>query len=147
MNLITKKINLRRALFSGAALASMLGGMIFMDSAVAQESFSNKKRRRCYGYTLINRTNRRVDFNINTRKSYLDPGGKRSFRYCFGRIVRHPLVSFDQIIGNGYKIARVRLTPGRNAFDRKGRILILGTGGNNPPANLTQPVPNRRPVK
>lgn len=43
MNLTTKKINLRRALFSGAVLASMLGGMILTASnpAIAQGNKQN----------------------------------------------------------------------------------------------------------
>ena len=40
MNLTTQRMNLRRALFGSAALVSMLGGMIFIDSAVAQKSSS-----------------------------------------------------------------------------------------------------------
>ena len=45
MNLTTKRINLRLALFSGAALASMLGGMIFIDSAVARPRQSYERVR------------------------------------------------------------------------------------------------------
>ncbi|MDY6899833.1 MAG: hypothetical protein SWZ49_17395 [Cyanobacteriota bacterium] len=140
MNLKTKRINLRGALLSGAALASILGGMVFANSAVAQES-SLKGGRRCYSYTIVNRTNRGIDFNINRRKAYLAPRGRRSLRRCFRRRVYHPLVKFDRIIGSGYKLSRVRLTPGRNGFDRKGRTLILTTGT---PAN--GPVPNALPV-
>ena len=40
MNLTTKRINLRRAFFSSAALVSMFGGMMSTDSAVAQKSTS-----------------------------------------------------------------------------------------------------------
>ncbi len=43
MNLTTKKINLRRALFSGVALVSMLGGIVLTAShpAQAQENTQN----------------------------------------------------------------------------------------------------------
>lgn len=131
MNLKTKRINLRRALFSGAALATMLGGMIFVDSAVAQEA-SSRKHKTCYKYTLVNRTHRRIDFNIGKRKSYVAAKGKRNFRRCFRRKVSHPLIKYDAIIGKGYKLSRVRLTPGTNGFDRQGKRLILKTGQNGP---------------
>lgn len=140
MNLKTKRINLGRALFSGAALVSMLGGMVFIDAAFAKEA-SASKYKRCYSYTLLNRTNRGIDFNIDKRKAYLPPKGSRRLRRCFRRRVRHPLVKFDRIIGSGYKLTRVRLTPGRNGFDRQGKRLILTTGT---PANA--PVPNAVPV-
>jgi hypothetical protein len=134
MNLITKKTNLRRALFSGAALATMLGGMIFVDSAVAKE-VSSSKHNRCYSYTLLNRTDRGIDFNIDRSKSYVPAKGTRSFRRCFKRKVSHPLIKYDAIIGDGYRLSRVRLTPGRNSFDRQGRTLILKTGQNGPVPN------------
>ncbi len=44
MNLTTKRINLGRALFSGAALVSMFGGMIFTDSAVASSQLNEAQR-------------------------------------------------------------------------------------------------------
>ena len=148
MKITTKKINLKHILFSGAALASMLGGMIFLDSAIAQEIRPTKiRRRRCYSYTLINRTNRGVDFNLGKRKSFLRSKGQFSFRRCFKlrRRVRHPLVKYDEIIGQGYRVASVRLRPGRNAFDRQGRKLLLTTGGDgNPPAaNIVAPDQSR----
>ncbi len=40
MNFTTKRRNVRNALFGGATLVSMLAGMIFIDSAVAQKSSS-----------------------------------------------------------------------------------------------------------
>ncbi|KST62187.1 hypothetical protein [Mastigocoleus testarum] len=137
----TKKINLKHILFGGAALASMLGGMIFLDSAIAQEIRPTKIRRRCYRYTLINRTNRGVDFNLGRRKSFLRSKGQFSFRRCFKlrRRVRHPLVKYDEIIGQGYRVASVRLTPGRNAFDRQGRKLVLKTGGTDGPVPQIAP--------
>lgn len=144
MNLKTKRTNLLGVLFGGAALASMLGGMVFVDSAVAQE-LSSKRHRRCFSYTLLNRTNRGIDYNIGRRKSFLPAKGKRTFRRCFRRKVHHPLVKYDKIIGDGYKLARVRLAPGRNGFDRKGKILILNTGSNTPVPNAVPngPVPNK----
>lgn len=140
MKFKTARSNLLSALFGGAALASILGGMVFVDSAVAEE-VSSKRHGRCYSYTILNRTNRVIDFNIDRRKAYLAPKGRRSLRRCFRRRVKHPLVKFDRIIGSGYKLTRVRLTPGRNGFDRQGRTLILTTGT---PAN--GPVPNSLPV-
>ncbi|MEO1430734.1 MAG: hypothetical protein AAFV71_17055 [Cyanobacteria bacterium J06633_8] len=142
MNLNTKRMNIRRALFSGVALASIFGGMVFANSAVAQQS-SLKKHRRCYSYTILNRTNRGIDYNIGKKKAYLPAKGKRNLRRCFRRRVYHPLVKFDRIIGSGYKLTKVRLTPGRNGFDRKGKILILTTGT---VGNSVKPVPNSLPV-
>ncbi len=141
MNFKTTRTNLLSALFGGAALASMFGGMIFVDSAVAGE-VSSKGHGRCYSYTIVNRTNRGVDFNLDNNKAYLAANGSRSLRRCFRRRVNHPLVKFDKIIGSGYKLTRVRLTPGRNGFDRQGRTLLLTTGT---PAN--SPVPNAVPNK
>ncbi|MBV6627504.1 MAG: hypothetical protein KI793_32050 [Rivularia sp. (in: Bacteria)] len=141
MNLRTKRINLRGALLSGAALASMLGGMMFIDNAVAQAS-SYRKYKRCYTYTILNRTNRGIDYNVGRRKAYIPAKGIRRLRRCFRRRkVYHPVVKFDRIIGSGYKLTRVRLRPGRNGFDRKGRILILTTG-----TSANRPVPNSLPV-
>ncbi len=131
MNFKTTRTKLLSALFGGAALASMFGGMIFVDSAVAQKP-SLSRHGRCYSYTIVNRTNRGVDFNINNRKAYLAARGTRRLRRCFRRRVKHPLVKFDKIIGSGYKLTRVRLSPGRNGFDRQGRILLLTTGSNGP---------------
>ncbi|BAY85586.1 hypothetical protein NIES267_50860 [Calothrix parasitica NIES-267] len=142
MNLKTKRTNLLGILFGGAALASMLGGMVFVDSAVAEE-LSSKRHRRCFSYTLLNRTNRGIDYNIGRNKSFLPAKGRRSFRRCFRRRVYHPVVKFDKIIGSGYKLATVRLTPGRNGFDRKGRIIVLTSGSNGPVPNAL-PVPNRK---
>jgi hypothetical protein len=141
MNFKTTKTNLLSALFGGAALASMFGGMIFVDSAVAQKPSLSKKAR-CYSYAIVNRTNRGIDFNLDNSKSYLAPRATRRLRRCFRGRVNHPLVKFDRIIGSGYKLTRVRLTPGRNGFDRQGRILILATGT---PGN--RPVPNAVPNK
>ncbi|WP_157229248.1 hypothetical protein [Rivularia sp. PCC 7116] len=144
MNLKTKRRSIVGVVLGGAALASMLGGMIFADSAVAQKS-SLKRHRRCYTYTLLNRTNRGIDYNVGRRKAYIPAKGIRRLRRCFRRRrVYHPVVKFDRIIGSGYKLTRVRLRPGRNGFDRKGRILILTTGtvANGPVPN-SLPVPNR----
>ncbi|MEC4882076.1 MAG: hypothetical protein SAL70_12150 [Scytonema sp. PMC 1070.18] len=138
----TTTINLHRVLFSGTALVSILGGMIFSNSVVAQQSPSLRTRR-CYTYTLINRTNRGVDFNIDRRKSYLRPRGQLRIRRCFQRRPLHPLVKYDRIIGSGYRITTTRLAPGRNAFDSQGRILVLTTGKNRPTANLKVPVQSK----
>ena len=91
MNFKTTRTSLFSALFGGAALASMLGGMIFVDSAVAQKP-SLSKHQRCYSYTLLNRTNRGIDFNLDNSKSFLAATGTRSLRRCFRGRVNHPLV-------------------------------------------------------
>ncbi len=131
---MTKTINLSRSLFGSVALASVLGGLVFMESAVAQESFSNRHQK-CYTYTLFNQTNRDINFNIGQKKSYLHPQGKLSIKRCFKRRAYHPFVTYDAMIGDGYKPERVRLSPGRNGFDRQGRTLILTTGENGPVTN------------
>lgn len=135
MNLKKTKTNLLSALFGGAALASMLGGMIFADSAVAQEP-SLSRHRNCYSYTLLNRTNRTIDFNVDRRKSSLAPRSERNLYRCFSHSRgNHPLVKFDNIIGSGYRLKTVRLSAGRNGFDRQGRKLILTTGDGAPVSN------------
>lgn len=115
-----------------ATLMTLATLALMTSSAVAQRSFTPK--RRCSTYTVLNRTNRTVYFNLyrgrRLRKYQISPSGQRRYRSCF----RAPIVSFDSIIGDGYRPVRKRLTRRSvNAFDRQGRRLLLVTGNDSGP--------------
>lgn len=112
MNSTTKIINLRRTFFGSAALVSMLGGMMFIDSAVAQKSSSTN--------------NSKTEFSLENNKEAVSLGaptnsflisqsggnGGRNFRIANGKDNR--ITGITIFAGNVVDGINVRYSSGTN---------------------------------
>ena len=133
MNLTTKRMNLRHALFSSAALASMLGGTILIPNNLVQAQQSVQKQS---GQTYV--VGNKSGIGVNYEIQYTNKSGQLVRKKEFVGFNQQdqffsldaPLVIFDSKIGPGYSRTALPLTPGNNNFDRNGNSLIFGNGDN-----------------
>lgn len=134
MNLTTTKINLRRALFSSATLASMLGGIILTTNNPAQAEQSVQKQG-SQTYIVGNKSGIGVNYEIQYINKFGELIRKKDF-VGFNEQDRFvslntPLVIYDSKIGPGYSLKALPLTPGNNNFDRTLNNSLIFTNGDN----------------
>ncbi|MEH2378364.1 MAG: hypothetical protein V7K27_05585 [Nostoc sp.] len=95
-------------------------------------------------YDLSNNSGVGINYNINGKSDFLNPGDQTQYSYSTA-----PTVSFDSQIGSGYVPVYQKLVsePGENVFDVANvstLVLISSTPGgssSNPPVNVGVPQP------